>query len=69
MPEVRYVTIRRFCDLTGYTENAVNSKIKRGDWLQDVVWMKAPDGRRLIDLNGYEAWVRQTSVQHCLRRR
>lgn len=53
----RFVTISRFSELTGYTEVAVNSKIKRGDWLEGHVWLKAPDGRRLMDLQGYERWV------------
>ena len=60
----RYVTIDKFCELTGYTEDAVKSKIKRGDWLEGAIHEKAPDGRRLIDLEGYESWVRQASAQH-----
>jgi hypothetical protein len=54
---LRHVTIERFSALSGYTPDAVRSKIKRGDWLEGTVWLKAPDGRVLIDLEGYEAWV------------
>ena len=54
---MRFVTIKKFSELTGYSENAVRGKIQRGDWLQDQVWKKAPDGRILIDLEGYEKWV------------
>lgn len=54
---VRYVLINRFVEITGYTEDAVRSKMKTGVWLQDVVWLQAPDGRILIDLEGYEEWV------------
>ena len=43
--------------LTGYTVDAINSKIKRGDWLEGAVFFKAPDGRNLIGLEGYEEWV------------
>jgi hypothetical protein len=53
----RFVTIRKFHELTGYTEDATRSKIARGDWLQDQVWRKAPDGRILMDLEGFEKWV------------
>jgi len=56
-PCLRYVTIRKFSELTGYTENAIRSKIKRGDWLQDQFWVKAPDGRILIDVTAYERWA------------
>jgi hypothetical protein len=57
MNHLRYVTILRFCELSGYTKEAVKSKRRDGVWLEGCVWIKAPDGRILIDLEGYEAWV------------
>ncbi|MBH1530622.1 excisionase [Stenotrophomonas maltophilia] len=56
---IRFVTLKQFEALTGYTVDAINSKIKRGDWLEGAVFIKAPDGRNLIDLEGYEEWVVQ----------
>jgi hypothetical protein len=53
----RFVTIEKFEALTGYTAEAVRSKIKRGDWLEEAVWVKAPDGRILMDMEGFEWWV------------
>lgn len=53
----RFVTIEKFQELTGYTPDATRSKIKRGDWLEGAVYIKAPDGRCLIDIEGYEWWV------------
>lgn len=53
----RYVLLQRFGELTGYTVDAVNAKIKRGQWLQGQLWVKAPDGRILIDLVGYTEWA------------
>lgn len=62
---LRHVTIERFAELSGYTPDAVRSKIKRGDWLEGTVWTKAPDGRILIDLEGYERWATgETSSPH-----
>lgn len=62
---LRHVTIEKFAELSGYTPDATRSKIKRGDWLEGVVWVKAPDGRILIDLEGYEKWVSgETSSPH-----
>lgn len=57
---IRYTTIRKFSELSGYTEDAVRSKIKRGDWLENREWVKAPDRRILIDVVGYNAWVEQS---------
>lgn len=59
---VRFVTLKQFEALTGYTVDAINSKIKRGDWLEGAVFYKAPDGRNLIDLEGYEEWGVQGKV-------
>ena len=54
---LRWLTIEKFSRESGYTPDAVRSKIKRGDWLESQIWVKAPDGRILIDSEGYEQWV------------
>ena len=54
---IQHLTIHKFSELSGYSPHAIRSKIKRGDWLQDCVWVKAPDGRVLINIQGYEKWV------------
>lgn len=55
------VTIKRFADLSGYSQDAVRSKITRGEW-GDGITVTAPDGRVLISVLGYEAWAE--SEQH-----
>lgn len=57
----RYITIEKFSQETGYTEDAVRTKIKRGVWQEKVVWLKAPDGRVLINMDGYDEWVESGS--------
>lgn len=57
MLPIDHVTIERFAELTGYSEFAIRSKIKRGDWRQDEQFFKAPDGRILMSLEGYAQWV------------
>jgi hypothetical protein len=52
-----YVTISKFAQESGYTEDAIRAKISGGIWLKDIVWVKAPDGRILISIPGYELWV------------
>ncbi|MFJ1467736.1 excisionase [Massilia orientalis] len=54
---LRYLTIRKFAAESGYTEDAIRSKIHAGIWMQDKVWKKAPDGRILVDVEGYHEWV------------
>lgn len=62
MANLIHVTISRFTELSGYSEDAVRSKIKRGDWLENVIWTKAPDGRILINIEGYEWWVQNGAM-------
>lgn len=53
----RYVTIARCSQITGYTEDAIRTKIRDGVWTEGEVWRRAPDGRVLVDIQGYERWV------------
>lgn len=53
----RYILLPLANIVTGYTVKAMQGKIQRGDWQEGKVWRRAPDGRILIDLVGYERWV------------
>ena len=54
---MRYMTVRKFASESGYTEDAIRSKIRDGVWRLGEIWVKAPDGWTLIDMEGYETWV------------
>ena len=54
---VRFATVEKFAELSGYTPNAIRSKIKRGEWIQGYEWQRAPDDRILIDIPGVESWI------------
>ena len=53
----RWVLINKAADLTGYSKTAIDSKIDKGVWPEGVMWIKAPDNRRLINLAAFDAWV------------
>jgi hypothetical protein len=53
----RYVLLALAALVTGYSVKAMERKIERGDWVEGKVWRRAPDGRILIDLIGYQKWV------------
>jgi len=53
----RYVLIELAEAVTGYTVKAIENKIARGEWRQGREWKYAPDGRIVIDLEGYKKWV------------
>ncbi|QDQ25266.1 excisionase [Chitinimonas arctica] len=54
---LRFVTVERFAELSGYTPHAIRAKISRGIWRHGDVVIKAPDNRILIDVQRYEEWV------------
>jgi len=54
---IDYVQLSVFDTLTGYSPDAVQKKIQRGEWREGLVWRRAPDGRILVSLRGYHAWV------------
>jgi hypothetical protein len=56
----RYVLLPLANAVTGYSVKAMERKIERGDWIEGKVWRRAPDGRILIDLVGYQQWVEKT---------
>lgn len=57
----RFVTIEVFSAITGYSEKAVRRKIQEHAWRQGREYKRAPDGRLLVDMQGYEKWVAGTS--------
>lgn len=57
----RWVLVKRFAEVTGYSENAVRHKVKGGIWLEGRIWRKAPDGRIFLNLAEFERWVESTA--------
>jgi len=54
---MKWVLIRRFSELSGYTEKAISRKIESGVWLEGNHWKRAPDGRIMICPEAIEKWV------------
>lgn len=54
---MEWVLIKKLVELTGITDDAVRAKIKRGIWLKEVHWRKAPDGRIFLNLIAVKAWI------------
>lgn len=53
-----YVTIPLAAFVTGYTARAIQRKIEDGVWLERCEYVRAPDGRVLVSLEGYARWAR-----------
>lgn len=58
----RYLTIEKFSIETGYSPDAIRTKIRDGIWREGREYKKAPDNRILMDMEGYEKWVETGGV-------
>lgn len=63
-----YVRIKLAAELTGYTVKAIEQKIDSGVWAFGEVWKHAPDGSRVIIMEGYRKWVEMGSARPPVRR-
>jgi hypothetical protein len=53
-----FVTIHLAATATGYTAKAIARKIEDGVWLEGYEYVRAPDGRVLVSLDGVSRWAR-----------
>jgi len=54
---MRYMRIKLFAELTGYSEKAVRRKIEEGIFVEGIHFKRAPDNCILIDATEFERWV------------
>lgn len=54
---MNWITIKKCSELSGYSEEAIRAKIKKGQWVIDQHFTKAPDGRILIGIKEVEKWI------------
>jgi hypothetical protein len=54
---MNWVTIKKFSELSGYSEEAIRAKRKKGQWVIDQQIKIAPDGRILIGIKEVEKWI------------
>jgi hypothetical protein len=51
------VKIAVFEAITGYTAEAVHTKVKRGVWREGQEYVRAPDGNILVRMKGFYRWA------------
>jgi len=55
--KMNWVTIKKCSEFYGYSEDAIRAKIKKGQWMIDQQFTKAPDGRILISIKEVNKWI------------
>ncbi len=53
----KWITVALAAELTGYSSKALNQKIDKGQLPYGVVWINAPDNRRMINLQQFMRWL------------
>ena len=61
---IKFKTINKFADESGYSPHAIRTKISRGIWVENSVWIKAPDNRILISIDGFNEWAESSHISH-----
>jgi hypothetical protein len=56
------ITLPKLAEESGYSEEALRSKIARGDFADGIHFIKAPDGRIHFILEEYLKWVVSSST-------
>jgi hypothetical protein len=52
-----WVLISKLVELTGYSDDAIRAKKKRGDWREGKHWRKAPDNRVVFHVPTIQLWM------------
>lgn len=52
------VRLKRYCELTGETADAVHARRKKGQWADGVHCRLGPDHRVWVDVEAAQSWVR-----------
>ena len=53
----RWVLVNVLAAYTGYSDDAIRAKIRRGDWVCGAHWRKAPDKRIVFNLTRIQKWM------------
>ncbi len=52
-----YVTIKKLAAESGYSVEAIESKIKRGEFVEGIHFIKSPDGRIHMNTRAFTQWL------------
>lgn len=54
---MKWIKLRKYCEISGDTSDAVHAKRKRGIWLDGLQCKVGPDGNLWVNLTEVEKWV------------
>lgn len=57
-----WVRLKKYCELTGVTNNAIHQWRRKGVWLDGVQCKIGPDGNVWVNLTEADKWVQNGSM-------
>lgn len=57
MTDIKWVKLKKYCEMTGETKDSVHGKRRKGIWLDGRECMVGPDGNLWINLEAVEQWL------------
>lgn len=64
---MKWVKLKRYCELSGDTADAVHARRKKGLWLDGIQCKLGPDGNLWVNLIEVEKWVESKSLVNLAR--
>jgi hypothetical protein len=69
LPQLVWVKVVKYCELSGDSKESVADKRKSGLWLEGVQYVIAPDGNTWVNLREVELWVQYGNLPARLKLR
>lgn len=54
---LNWIKAKKYAEQVGTTVDALNGKRKNGTWLEEIHWIKAPDGKIYYNWQRIEEWI------------
>jgi hypothetical protein len=64
---MNWVKLKKYCELSGDTSNAVHARRKKGLWLDGIQCRIGPDGNLWVNLAEVEKWIESTNLISLIR--
>lgn len=64
---MKWVKLKKYCEVSGDTANAVHARRKKGLWLDGIQCRLGPDGNLWINLAEVEKWIESKNLRSLSR--
>jgi len=65
---MKWVRLKKYCEISGDSEDAVHQRRKKGVWIDEIQCRIAPDKKLWVNTDEVDRWVEHGSksiLEHC----